>query len=77
MSASVSNCAHSATTIGAANASGITSKHQAWGPSLRDLPYEFYASAPSPTSPAESPTLPSLSSGILWVIPARGLLKCF
>ena len=48
MSASVNNCAHSATTIGAANASGITSKHQAWGPSLRDLPYEFYALAHEP-----------------------------
>ena len=48
MSASANNCAHSATTIGAANASGITSKHQAWGPSLRDLPYEFYALAHEP-----------------------------
>ena len=48
MSASVNNCAHSATTIGAASASGITSKHQAWGPSLRDLPYEFYALAHEP-----------------------------
>ena len=48
MSASANNCAHSATTIGAASASGITSKHQAWGPSLRDLPYEFYALAHEP-----------------------------
>ena len=48
MSASANNCAHSATTIGAANASGITSKHQAWGPSLRDLPYDFYALAHEP-----------------------------
>ena len=49
MSATTNNCgAHSATTIGAASASGITSKHQAWGPSLRDLPYEFYALAHEP-----------------------------
>ena len=37
----------SATTIGAASASGITSKHQAWNSSPHDLlfalPYKFYA----------------------------------
>ena len=42
------NCAHSATTIGAATASGITSKHRAWNPSLLDLPYNFYALAHEP-----------------------------
>ena len=70
MSASVNNCAHSATTIGAASASGITSKHQAWGPSLRDLPYEFYALA-------HEPGRISGVRGSRWVIPARGFLKCF
>ena len=45
------NCAHSATTIGTASASGITSKHRAWNPSLLDLPYKFckfYALAHEP-----------------------------
>ena len=47
MSATTNNCAQSATTIGAANASGITSKHQAWNSSPHDLlfalSYKFYA----------------------------------
>ena len=42
------NCARSATTIGAASAPGITSKHRAWNPSLLDLPYNFYALAHEP-----------------------------
>ena len=41
-------CAHSATTIGAASASGITSKHRAWNPTLLALPYEFFALAHEP-----------------------------
>ena len=48
MSATTNNCAHSATTIGAASASDITSKHRAWNPSLLDLPYKFYALAHVP-----------------------------
>ena len=47
MSATANQCAHSATTIGAANASGITNKHNAWK-SLTDLPYKFLALAHEP-----------------------------
>ena len=45
MSATTNNCAHSATTIGAASASGITSKTKAkaWKPNLIDLPNKFHA----------------------------------
>ena len=44
----MSPCAHSATTIGAANAFGITSKNNAWKSSLADLPHEFHALAHEP-----------------------------
>ena len=47
MSATANQCAHSATTIGAANASGITNKHNAWK-SLTDLPHKFVALAHEP-----------------------------
>ena len=47
MSATANQCAHSATTIGAANASGITNKHNAWR-SLTDLPHKFVALAHEP-----------------------------
>ena len=49
MSASANNCAHSATTIGAANAFGITSKNNAWKSSLADLPHEFCRLYTSPS----------------------------
>ena len=45
MSATTNICAHSATTIGAASASGITSKHRAWNPSHLDLLYNSFALA--------------------------------
>ena len=48
MSATTNICAHSATTIGAASAFGITSKHRAWNPRLLDLPYKFFALAHEP-----------------------------
>ena len=38
----------SATTIEAASAFGITSKHRAWNPTLLALPYEFFALAHEP-----------------------------
>ena len=48
MPATSNKCAHSATTIGAANAFGITSKNNAWKSSLNDLPHEFHALAHEP-----------------------------
>ena len=56
MSTTTNNCAQSATTIGAANASGTgtTSKHQAWNSSLHDIPYKFYV----PMNQEESLTQP-------------------
>ena len=48
MSATTNTFARSATDIGAASASGITSKHRAWNPSLLDLPYKFFALAHEP-----------------------------
>ena len=58
MSATTSIFAHIATAIGAASASGITSKHRAWNPSLLDLLYKLFALAHEPgriSDPAKAP----------------------